>query len=183
MGAVRGVHVSILPKIEAMSAFDETAPTFAENAAGKALHYSRSFAGAVLADDSGLCVEALDGAPGVLSARYGGANATNAERIAKLLKSMSQHGGATRAARFVCVIAMAERGRVEGVFSAAVEGTILEEPRGAGGFGYDSVFYYPALDKTFAELTQEKKNEVSHRGRAFRKLLEFLWERGATAIP
>jgi XTP/dITP diphosphohydrolase len=183
MGAGWRVQVSLLPGIEAIAAFDEAAPTFAENAAGKALHYSRSMAGPVLADDSGLCVEALDGAPGVRSARYGGAEATNAERIARLLKAMSRQSGASRAARFVCVIAMAERGRVAGVFSAAVEGTILEEPRGTGGFGYDPVFFYPGLEKTFAELTQEEKNEVSHRGRAFRKLLEFLWERSATAIP
>lgn len=172
----RALQVEPLPNFDALPGFEESAPTFAENAAGKAVHYSRLAAGLVLADDSGLVVPALGGAPGVHSARYAGPGASNAERNAKLLGEMRGKTGAQRRARFVCVIALAERGEICGVFSAFAEGELLEAPRGAGGFGYDPVFYFPALQKTFAEISDAEKNLNSHRGIAFRKAASFLSE-------
>jgi len=166
--------LELLPGFEALPPFEETAPTFAENAAGKALHYSRFCEGPVFADDSGLVVPALDGAPGVLSARYAGPGASSAERNAKLLGELRGKSGRERAAYFVCAIALAERGRAKAIVTARVDGKILEAPRGDRGFGYDPVFYVPALRKGFAEISAEEKNEHSHRGRAFRKLLAYL---------
>lgn len=168
------LDLDLLPRFSELPSFAETAPTFAENAAGKALHYSRYAELPVMADDSGLVVDALGGAPGVHSARYAGANATDAERIAKLLGELRSRHASDRRARFVCVAALAERGRVTGVFSDSVEGEILEAPRGEDGFGYDPIFWVPALGKTFAEISGDEKNLHSHRGKAFRKLLEFL---------
>jgi len=168
------IELDLLPGLDLLPKFDESAPTFAENAAGKALHYSQFAEHPVLADDSGLEVAALGGAPGVQSARYAGPNASDADRVRKLLGELRASGSADRSARFVCIIAVAERGRVLCVLSAAAEGEILEAPRGAGGFGYDPVFYFPPLKKTFAEISREEKNFYSHRGQAFRKLQEFL---------
>ncbi len=166
--------IELLPGFDSLPPFEEDAPTFAENAAGKALHYSRLGDGLVFADDSGLVVPALGGAPGVHSARYAGPNATSAERIAKLLGELRGKEGAERAAYFVCAIALAERGRAIAIVTARVDGEILESPRGVGGFGYDPVFYFPPLKKAFAELLPEEKNQYSHRGKAFRKMLSSL---------
>jgi XTP/dITP diphosphohydrolase len=165
------VEIAMLPGFDSHPSFEENAPTFAENAAGKALYYSSLAEGHVFADDSGLVVPALDGAPGVYSARYAGANATNADRIAKLLGELREKKRAERAAHFLCAIALAKRGRALAVVTARVDGEILQTPQGTGGFGYDPVFYFPALKKTFAELLPEEKNIHSHRGKAFRKLL------------
>jgi len=165
------VELEALPGFDELPAFEENAPTFAENAAGKALHYSRFRDGMVFADDSGLVVPALGGGPGVHSARYAGPHATNAQRIEKLLGEMRSKTGNERAAYFVCAIALAEKGRAIAVVTDRVDGEILESPRGAGGFGYDPVFYFPALKKTFAEVSAEEKNQFSHRGKAFRRLL------------
>jgi non-canonical purine NTP pyrophosphatase (RdgB/HAM1 family) len=164
-------EIELLLGFDSLPSFEEDAPTFAENAAGKALHYSRLGDGNVFADDSGLVVPALEGAPGVHSARYAGPNATNAERIAKLLGELRGKEGAERAAYFVCAIALAKRGRAIAIVTARVDGEILESPLGSCGFGYDPVFYFPALKKTFAELLPEEKNQISHRGNAFRRLL------------
>ena len=169
-----GVEWGVLSGFDELPAFEETAPTFAENAAGKALHYSRLQDGMVFADDSGLVVPALGGAPGVHSARYAGLRATNAQRIEKLLGEMQGETGNERAAYFVCAIALAEEGRAIAIVTDRVDGEILESRRGAGGFGYDPVFYFPALKKTFAELSAEEKNQSSHRGKAFRRLLTTL---------
>ncbi|OLB34815.1 MAG: non-canonical purine NTP pyrophosphatase, RdgB/HAM1 family [Acidobacteria bacterium 13_2_20CM_57_17] len=165
------VELTLLPRFEALPAFEENAPTFAENAAGKALHYSRLRSGLVFADDSGLVVPALGGAPGVHSARYGGPQATNSQRIEKLLVELQRKTGTERAAYFVCAIALAQRGRAKAIVTDRVDGEILEAPRGSGGFGYDPVFHFPALGKTFAEMPAEEKNQRSHRGKAFRRLL------------
>jgi XTP/dITP diphosphohydrolase len=181
--ATGAIELNLLSNFASLPQFDESAPTFGENAAGKALHYSQFTEETVLADDSGLVVPALGGAPGVLSARYAGPNATDADRISKLLGELKARGGAERRARFVCVIALAERRRVLCVVSAAAEGEILEQPRGAGGFGYDPVFYFPPLQKTFAEITHEEKNLHSHRGKAFRTLQEFLVSCPAVLAP
>jgi len=169
-----GVELEVLSGFNELPAFEENAPTFAENAAGKALHYSRLWDGMVFADDSGLVVPALGGAPGVRSARYAGPQATNLRRIEKLLIEMQSKTGNERAAYFVCAIALAEKGRAIAVVTDRVEGEILESPRGAGGFGYDPVFYFPALKRTFAELSAKEKNQFSHRGKAFRRLLTAL---------
>jgi XTP/dITP diphosphohydrolase len=168
------VELELLPGFDTLPAFEENAPTFAENAAGKALHYSRHRDGLVFADDSGLVVPALGDAPGVHSARYAGPQATNSQRIEKLLDEMRDKTGPDRVAYFVCAIALAERGRAMAIVTDRVDGEILEAPRGSGGFGYDPVFCFPALEKTFAELPAEEKNQRSHRGKAFRRLLAAL---------
>ncbi len=168
------LELELLPCYEALPEFEEGAPTFAENAAGKALYYSKHCEGMVFADDSGLVVPALGGAPGVLSARYAGLGASSEQRNTKLLGELHGKKGEERAAYFVCVIAAALRGRASVVVSGKVDGEILEEPRGSGGFGYDPVFYFPRLGKTFAELSAEEKNRQSHRGKAFRRLMEVL---------
>src|SRR2546425_1154177 len=149
----------------------------AENALGKALHYSRFAEMTVIADDSGLVVPALGGAPGVHSARYGGPQASDADRIQKLLAELRSKGVTERCARFVCVLALALQGQVLAVFSDLVAGELLEAPRGSEGFGYDPIFFFPTLGRSFAELTREEKNQHSHRGKAFRKLLAFLESR------
>lgn len=174
LAAGGALQVDLLPEFEKIPAFEESAPTFAENSAGKALHYSRFTDEIVLADDSGLVVPALDGAPGVHSARYAGRNATSAERVAKLLREMDGRTGDERRARFVCVISIARRGRALAVVSDCSEGFIANEPRGANGFGYDPVFYFPDRQHTYAEATPEEKNIASHRGKAFRRLLGLL---------
>ncbi len=166
------LELALLPEFESLPFFAENAPTFAENAAGKALHYSGFHKGMVFADDSGLVVPSLGGAPGVHSARYAGVDAANSQRIEKLLREMRTT--TQRAAYFVCAIALARQGRALAVVTDRVDGEILEVPRGAGGFGYDPVFYFPALKKTFAEISEEEKNNHSHRGKAFRKLLAVL---------
>jgi XTP/dITP diphosphohydrolase len=170
----RDLSVELLPAFASLPEFDESAPTFAENAAGKALHYSRLFEGLIFADDSGLVVPALGGAPGVRSARYAGPNATNQDRIAKVLAELNGKSGEDRRAHFVCAISLAQSGSVVAVVSGGVDGQILETPRGVGGFGYDPIFYVPERDQTFAELSEHDKNEMSHRGKAFRRLLAFL---------
>jgi XTP/dITP diphosphohydrolase len=154
-----------------LAEFREDAQTFAENAAGKALYYSKYSDDLVFADDSGLVVPVLGGAPGVQSARYAGVGAPNEAKIAKLLGALQGKQVAERAAYFVCVIAAALHGRCIAVVSGKVDGEILPSPQGGGGFGYDPVFYFPPLAKSFAELSADEKNQHSHRGKAFRRLL------------
>ena len=173
------IEIELLPRFAELPAFDESAPTFAENSAGKANHYSRFTDELLIADDSGLVVPSLGGAPGVHSARYACPNASDADRVRKLLKEMREKSGEERHARFVCVLTLAQQGRALAVFSDSVEGVIAAEPRGSGGFGYDPVFYFPKLGRTYAEITREEKNEYSHRGRAFRKLLQLLASSGS----
>jgi XTP/dITP diphosphohydrolase len=168
------IDIALLPDFSSFPAFDESAPTFAENAAGKALHYSQFTDETVLADDSGLVVPALSGAPGVHSARYAGPGASDSARIQKLLCEMDGKEGDTRDARFVCVIAIAARGRALAIVSDTAGGVITKEPRGASGFGYDPIFLFEDLGRTYAELTPDEKNSYSHRGRAFGRLLYFV---------
>lgn len=168
------LEFALLPGFDSLPRFDESAPTFAENAAGKALHYSRAVDEPVLADDSGLVVAALGGAPGVRSARYAGEHATDAQRVEKLLGEMRGKIGVERSARFICVLALAQRGRILAIISDYAAGLLLESPRGSGGFGYDPIFLAPDTGKTFAELSREEKNRLSHRGKAFRRMLEEL---------
>jgi XTP/dITP diphosphohydrolase len=176
LAAGHSLRMELLPGFAGLPEFPEDAPTFAENAAGKALYYSKFSSEMVFADDSGLVVPALDGAPGVLSARYAGPGASDAQRNAKLLGELRGKNGADRAAYFVCVIALARRNRCLAVVSGKVDGEILESPQGGGGFGYDPVFYFSPLGKAFAELNAEEKNKHSHRGKAFRRLMEILDE-------
>jgi XTP/dITP diphosphohydrolase len=162
--------IELLPGFASFPLFEEKAPTFAENATGKALHYSHFADEMVFADDSGLVVPALGGAPGVLSARYAGPTATSEERNAKLLDEMQKLRGENRRAYFVCTIALAKNSRPIAIVSARVDGEILEAPRGTHGFGYDPIFYIPDLKQSFAEIPSEQKNQWSHRGKAFRRL-------------
>jgi XTP/dITP diphosphohydrolase len=147
---------------------DETGETFEQNATLKAETYARLSGLPTLADDSGLEVDALDGEPGVRSARYAGDNASDADRIAFLLRKLDNILEADRTARFRCVIALARPGGPLELHPGACEGRILEAPRGSNGFGYDPVFFVPALGKSMAELTTEQKNRVSHRSAAAR---------------
>jgi len=163
-----------LPNFREITEFEESAPTFAENAAGKAQYYSRFADEIVLADDSGLVVPALGGAPGVHSARYAGPNATDRERIDKLLREMQGKKGDERRAVFICVTAVAKQGRVIAVTSDSVHGLLTEEARGTNGFGYDPIFLFTELGRTYAELTSLEKNHFSHRGKAFRSMLGVL---------
>ena len=146
----------------------EDGETFDENAYKKASFVSRVLGLPALADDSGLVVEALDGAPGVYSARYAGENASDAQRCAKLLAAMK--GKTNRRAAFNCVISIAVPTGPALTYEACCEGLILETPVGENGFGYDPIFYYPPFKKTFAELTRQQKSRVSHRGKALREL-------------
>jgi XTP/dITP diphosphohydrolase len=166
--------VEMLPRFNSLPPFEENAPTFAENALGKVLYYSQLSDGIVFADDSGLVVPALHGAPGVHSARYAGPDATSADRINKLLGELAGRPRQERGAYFCCVIAVVRCGLPIAVISNRVDGEILESPHGTGGFGYDPIFSLPELQKTFAELTPQEKNLHSHRGKAFRRLLFFL---------
>jgi XTP/dITP diphosphohydrolase len=168
------VDLELLPNFRDIPVFEENAPTFAENSAGKALHYSRFCDETVLADDSGLVVPALGGAPGVLSARYAGPDATDADRVGKLLREMDGKKGDERRARFVCVTTIAKQRRAQAVVSGSADGLIATEPSGLAGFGYDPVFYFEALGQTYAALSATEKNAYSHRGKAFRKILYVL---------
>lgn len=174
LAAGTAVELDLLPNFHTHPVFDESALTFAEIGAAKALHYSRFTSEMVLADDSGLVVPALGGAPGVRSARYAGPNATDEENNRKLLREMEGRGDNERSARFVCVTALARSGRALAVVSDLAQGSILQDPRGAGGFGYDSLFYSSELGCTFAEAPAPQKNLCSHRGRAFAKILALL---------
>jgi XTP/dITP diphosphohydrolase len=147
---------------------DETEATYRGNALLKARAAALLTGHAALADDSGLEVDALGGAPGVRSARFGGAGLDDAGRTALLLKMLGERPGAPRSARFRCVIAIVDGAGRERVVEGAVEGLIAQAPRGHGGFGYDPVFFYPPLGRTFAELTDEEKERVSHRAIAAR---------------
>jgi len=154
----------------------ETGATFAENARLKADYYSHLTGLGTLGDDSGLEVMALDGRPGVLSARYAGEGANDDARIQKLLAAMQ--GIVDRRARFVSAVCISRNGSALATFSGQVEGEILFAKRGEGGFGYDPLFFYPPLGKTFAELTLEEKNRISHRALALEQLKKFLLHGG-----
>jgi len=166
------IGIELLPGFKQLPPALEDGATFEENAIRKALHYSPHADGLLFADDSGLEVEALGGAPGVYSARFSGHHATDDSNNRLLLEKL--RGVANRNARFVCAIALVEGERVIGVYHGAVEGQILNEPRGAGGFGYDPLFYCPAFGCTFGEATAEQKLSLSHRGQAVRAMLASL---------
>lgn len=167
-----GVSIDVLPGLRDLPPAPETGDTFEANAIQKALYYGAHTAGLVFVDDSGLEVDALGGEPGVLSARYAGESATDAANNALLLERLA--ATPNRTARFVCVVALAQAGQLVGTWRGTVEGHILTAPRGAGGFGYDPLFWYEPFGLTLAEVDAERKLAVSHRGQALRAMLESL---------
>jgi XTP/dITP diphosphohydrolase len=169
-----GVTIEGVPAIAKLPTCVEDRATFEANARKKALHYSIRCEGWVFTDDSGLLVEALGGAPGVYSARFAGLQADDAANNRRLIAELGGFNFPERAAHYVCVIALAAGGEILAVTEGRVDGIILEAPRGSGGFGYDPLFFYPPLARSFAELTPQEKFNVSHRGIAFRKLLGYL---------
>ena len=207
LASLAPLEIKLLPSFREIPPCAEDGATFEENAVKKALHYGDFAPGLLFADDSGLEVDALGGAPGIHSARFAGTHATDADNNQLLLDRMRRV--ARRTARFICVIALVqcppdkigtglfepgdsrpaqrlhggpnqavtepvEGRRLLSVYRGSVEGTILDSPRGAGGFGYDPLFYYPPIGRTFAELSAEEKIGVSHRGQAMRAMLEAL---------
>ena len=167
-----GIEIELLPKFDEIKPCVESGLTFEENAILKARHYAAYAPGLLFADDSGLEVDALGGAPGVFSARYAGFGATDSANNRVLLDTLN--GVQPRTARFVCVIALIDGDQIRGIFQGSVEGVVTEEPRGSGGFGYDPLFYYPPFGCTFGEATAEQKLAVSHRGQALRAMLDSL---------
>ena len=151
---------------------EETGSTFEENAAQKAVYYSRRAPGLLFAEDSGLEVDALGGAPGVRSARFAGENATDDDNNRLLLEKL--RGVENRSARYVCVMSLAQAGQPLATFRGEVQGRIIDDPRGANGFGYDPFFYYEPAGLTFAEMSAEAKLAVSHRGRALARMSSWL---------
>lgn len=170
--------VESLSGLEGIAPCEETGITFEENAIQKALYYSKHCDGLLFVDDSGLEVDALGGAPGVYSARFAGSGATDAANNQLLLDRM--RGVAHRTARFVCVVALAEQGRLVRTFRAEVEGILLEASAGSNGFGYDPLFFYPPFGCSFAQAPLEKKMKVSHRAQALRQMREYLEKLCAT---
>ena len=177
---VHGVELDLLPDYKQIDPPIEDGDSFEANACLKAEYYSRHVPGQlVLADDSGLAVDALGGAPGVRSARYATdengytGNDIDDRNNALVLERMAQVPDGTRSGRFICVLALARDGATLATFSGKAEGVILRSLRGDNGFGYDPMFYFPEIGKTFAELSAEEKSQYSHRGAAFRKFLDW----------
>ena len=165
----RNIEIATLPNLSSIDPVEETGETFEENAIRKAVYYSAHAPGPLFADDSGLEVDALGGEPGVRSARFAGPGATNEANNLLLLEKL--RGVERRTARFVCLIALAEKGSLLATFRGVVEGEILHQARGNNGFGYDPLFFYPPFGCSFGELGGERKLLVSHRGQALRQLL------------
>ena len=159
---------------------EETGRTFAENARAKALYYAAATGELTVAEDSGLEIDALDGEPGVESARYGGVAATYPEKFALIYDRLREVRAVDPAARFVCALALAQGSRILFESHGTVEGRIANEPRGNGGFGYDPIFFYPPFGQTLAE-SGDRKSTVSHRGAAFRALRVYL--EGVSSTP
>jgi XTP/dITP diphosphohydrolase len=176
-----GIEIEALPNFASIPTAVEDGLTFEANARKKAEYYSSYAAGEiVLADDSGLEVDTLGGAPGVHSARYAadqphlvGNNTDDQANNARLIRELRKIPAEKRTARFVCVIAAARDRQTLNVFRGQAEGVLLDSPRGSNGFGYDPFFYFPSIQKTFAELTPEEKANYSHRGAAFRQFLDW----------
>jgi XTP/dITP diphosphohydrolase len=175
------VAIRTLADYQPVAEPEETGATFEENAVLKATAYARALASClgadsiVVAEDSGLVVDALDGAPGVHSARFLGPDATYPARFAEIARRLAQRREAPRTARFVCALAAVDReGTLRFATRGVVEGLVAESPAGAGGFGYDPIFFYPPYGRTLAEVTDDEKRAVAHRGQAFRAFVEWL---------
>lgn len=160
----------------------EGAASYADNALGKARAVAAATRTLALADDSGIEVDALGGRPGVLSARYGGEWWTDAERCALLLRELRDVAPARRTGRYRCVVALCSPSGREATVEGVVEGVLLSEPRGSGGFGYDPLFYYPPLRATFSEISPEAKHAVSHRGLAMARARRILLDWAAAQL-
>jgi non-canonical purine NTP pyrophosphatase (RdgB/HAM1 family) len=165
-----GFDVHDLADVAELPVVEETGLTFEANAILKAVETSKYFPELVVADDSGLEVDALQGAPGIYSARYAGEHSTDAANIARLLAELARRDPAPRSARFRCFLALARQGEVLAICEGVVEGTIVGAPRGSAGFGYDPVFQPQGFEQTFAEFSPVEKNRISHRARAIRSL-------------
>jgi XTP/dITP diphosphohydrolase len=166
------LEVLPVPGLKDIPAPDETGASFSANAVLKAEYYSAFVDGIVFADDSGLVVDALNGAPGIYSARYAGPGASDSDNNARLLEALN--GRADRNARFVCAIAVASRCHWLETFEDTVEGTILAEAHGPNGFGYDPLFFYPPFGCTFGQASPEQKLLVSHRGKAMARMIAWI---------
>jgi XTP/dITP diphosphohydrolase len=175
---VRGVPVVFLSLADIDDVPDviEDGDSFEANALKKAREVAKATGMATLADDSGLCIEALDGRPGVQSARYGGEGASDEEKYSRILAEMGHVPDEGRSATFVCVLALVSPGGEEQLFRGECGGRITREPRGNAGFGYDPIFYFEEADCTFAEMDRESKNRVSHRGRALSAFAAYVRE-------
>ncbi len=188
-----GITITNIPNFSSLPLVVEDGLTFEENACKKAAAYSLAVPGElILADDSGLEIDALSGAPGVYSARYAAwgtethpaqSNTDDEANNARVLRELKNVPPQERTARFVCVLAAARDGRVARTFRGTAAGVILDMPRGNYGFGYDPLFYFPAIGKTFAELSSEEKARHSHRGAAFRAFLEWYGELSKAPLP
>ncbi|TLS39204.1 XTP/dITP diphosphatase [Pseudalkalibacillus caeni] len=174
MFAKHGIKVYSLYDLEEDYDLEETGTTFEENAALKAETIMEITNTMVLADDSGLVVDALDGRPGVYSARYAGEEKNDEANLQKVLKELEGIPAEQRAARFVAVLALSVPGEKTRTFRGACDGIIIDEKRGENGFGYDPIFYLPDKQKTMAEISKEEKNKISHRAAALKKLEEEL---------
>jgi XTP/dITP diphosphohydrolase len=185
--ASHGIEIAGIPNFSSLPLVVEDGLTFEDNARKKAEEYSRHAPGQiVVADDSGIEIDALNGAPGVHSARYAAPELLNVEphladantdddaNNARVLRELKNVPPEKRTGRFVCILTAARDGKTLATFRGVAEGTILDAPRGTNGFGYDPLFYFPHIQKTFAELSAEEKAKYSHRGAAFRKLLEWM---------
>jgi XTP/dITP diphosphohydrolase len=175
-----GVIVDGLDAFAPVPEPEETGATFAENARQKAIFYSNALGMIVVAEDSGLEIDGLGGEPGVQSARYGGAAAvTYPQKFAIVYAALRARGAMGSPARFVCALAVADGANILYEARGTIEGRVNDAPRGVGGFGYDPIFFYPPLGRTLAELDEDEKASVSHRGQAFRQLRDHLASRPA----
>lgn len=168
------IEIVALKTFSGIREVDETGTTFEENASLKALGYAGQTGMLTLAEDSGLCCDALDGAPGVYSARFAGAQKSDEENNLKLLKLMEKLPDNCRGAHYTSAIALAEPGKLIGVVTGEVHGAIAKHPAGTGGFGYDPLFFYLPYQKTFGEVSAEMKHKVSHRAKALEKAAALL---------
>lgn len=168
------LSVTFLLELNSLDIYEEDSLSFLENARGKNLFYGRKWEGLTLGEDSGLAIDCLQGAPGVRSARFSDPGATDEKNIAKVLKLMEDVPEEERKARFVSCLVLSQKGKILAEITGEVRGVITSTKKGRFGFGYDPIFYYPPLDRTFAELSPEEKNAVSHRGQALKQLKAFL---------
>jgi XTP/dITP diphosphohydrolase len=167
------LELRTLADFPGLPAPEESGRTFEENARAKALYYSAATGEPTVAEDSGLEIDALDGGPGVESARYSGVDSSYPEKFARLYEALRARSGLESPARFICALALVRQGRVLFEARGAIEGRIADQPRGTGGFGYDPIFFYPPFGMTLAEAA-DRKSLVSHRAQAFRALRDFL---------
>jgi len=174
----KGLPLSVftLSDLGSFTPFEEKGDSFLDIASGKSLFYNDRWKDHILGEDSGLEIDFLEGAPGIYSARFSGLNADDEKNIRKVLSLMKNAPSDKRQARFISCMVLSKKGKVLKAIEEFALGSILQEKKGTGGFGYDPIFYYPPLEKTFAQLDPEIKNQVSHRGKAFKILKDYIKE-------